>query len=153
MPKEQPYFSSQVVQNAVGLLTTENRKIWNNLRQTLIKSNRSNAENLSIVDSALFVVCLDDQAPKDLAELCGNFLCGGYEMKAGVQVGTCTNRWYDKLQIIVCADGEAGINFEHTGVDGHTVLRYAADMYTELVLLFAKVRRGSVSVDSRKQGR
>jgi hypothetical protein len=29
-----------------------------------------------------------------------------------------------KLQIIVCADGAAGINFEHTGVDGHTVLRY-----------------------------
>jgi hypothetical protein len=49
-----------------------------------------------------------------------------------------TNRWYDKLQIIVCSNGEAGINFEHTGVDGHTVLRYAADVYTELVLLFAK---------------
>lgn len=48
------------------------------------------------------------------------------------------NRWYDKLQIIVCGNGEAGINFEHTGVDGHTVLRYAADVYTELVLLFAK---------------
>jgi hypothetical protein len=29
-----------------------------------------------------------------------------------------TPRRYDKLQIIVCADGEAGINFEHTGVDG-----------------------------------
>lgn len=29
-----------------------------------------------------------------------------------------------QLQIIVCADGSAGINFEHTGVDGHTVLRY-----------------------------
>jgi hypothetical protein len=28
-----------------------------------------------------------------------------------------------QLQIIVDADGEAGINFEHTGVDGHTVLR------------------------------
>ena len=43
-----------------------------------------------------------------------------------------------QLQIIVCSNGEAGINFEHTGVDGHTVLRYAADVYTELVLLFAK---------------
>ena len=44
-----------------------------------------------------------------------------------------------QLQIIVCSNGEAGVNFEHTGVDGHTVLRYAADVYTELVLLFAKV--------------
>ena len=43
-----------------------------------------------------------------------------------VQIGTCTNRWYDKLQIIVTADGAAGINFEHTGVDGHTVLRYVS---------------------------
>lgn len=31
-----------------------------------------------------------------------------------------------QLQIIVCADGAAGINFEHTGVDGHTVLRSAS---------------------------
>ena len=29
-----------------------------------------------------------------------------------------------QLQIIICADGAAGINFEHTVVDGHTVLRY-----------------------------
>lgn len=40
----------------------------------------------------------------------------------------------------------AGINFEHSGVDGHTVLRYAADVYTELVLLFAKVRPSVVSI-------
>ncbi len=46
---------------------------------------------------------------------------------------------HKQLQIIVCSNGEAGVNFEHTGVDGHTVLRYAADVYTELVLLFAKV--------------
>lgn len=83
-------------------------------------------------------MCLDDASPADVGELCSNFLCGGYRLEHGVQVGTCTNRWYDKLQIIVCADGEAGVNFEHTGVDGHTVLRYAADIYTELVLLFAK---------------
>lgn len=41
------------------------------------------------------------------------------------QVGTCTNRWYDKLQIIVFENGAAGVNFEHTWVDGHTVLRFA----------------------------
>ncbi|ORY23803.1 acyltransferase ChoActase/COT/CPT [Naematelia encephala] len=128
----------QVAHKAVGILTTESRKIWSRLRSELIKSNKHNANCLSVVESALFVVCLDDAGPEDLAELCGNFLCGGYKLEGGVQVGTCTNRWYDKLQIIVCSNGEAGINFEHTGVDGHTVLRYAADVYTELVLLFAK---------------
>ncbi|KAH8089167.1 acyltransferase ChoActase/COT/CPT [Filobasidium floriforme] len=128
----------EVAQNAVGLLTTENRKIWNDLRNKIRSSNANNKECLSVVDSALFVVCLDDAEPQDLGRLCENFLCGTYEMSNGVQIGTCTNRWYDKLQIIVCANGEAGINFEHTGVDGHTVLRYCADIYTELVLLYAK---------------
>lgn len=43
-----------------------------------------------------------------------------------------------KLQIIVGADGSAGINFEHTGVDGHTVLRYAADIFTDGLMLVAR---------------
>lgn len=86
----------------------------------------------------MFIVCLDDASPRDLADLCSNFLCGTYGLEGGVQVGTCTNRWYDKLQIIVCADGAAGINFEHTGVDGHTVLRYAADVYTDGLMLLAR---------------
>lgn len=78
---------------------------------------------MAIVDAALFVVCLDDYAPKDANEMCEMMLCGTYKLERGVQVGTCTNRYYDKLQIIVAANGAAGINFEHSGVDGHTVLR------------------------------
>lgn len=117
--------TSEVARNAVGVLTTENRKVWSGLRSTLSRDRR-NAACLRVVDHALFVVCLDDVVPDSLAELCGNFLCGTYRLVGGVQVGTCTNRWYDKLQIIVTADGAAGINFEHTGVDGHTVLRYAS---------------------------
>ncbi|OWT38800.1 carnitine O-acetyltransferase [Cryptococcus neoformans] len=128
----------EIAKDSVGILTTESRKIWSGLRSDLINSNKLNKSCLEVVESALFIVCLDDAGPEDMAELCSNFLCGGYKLEGGVQVGTCTNRWYDKLQIIVCSNGEAGINFEHTGVDGHTVLRYAADVYTELVLLYAK---------------
>ncbi|ADV22807.1 carnitine O-acetyltransferase [Cryptococcus gattii E566] len=128
----------EIAKDSVGILTTESRKIWSGLRSDLINSNKVNKSCLEVVESALFIVCLDDAEPEDMAELCSNFLCGGYKLEGGVQVGTCTNRWYDKLQIIVCSNGEAGINFEHTGVDGHTVLRYAADVYTELVLLYAK---------------
>jgi carnitine O-acetyltransferase len=79
----------QVAQNAVGILTTENRKIWSHLRTELVKSNKNNAKCLAVVDAALFVVCIDDAGPEDLAELCGNFLCGGYKLENGVQVGTC----------------------------------------------------------------
>ena len=110
---------------------------------------------MDVVDSALFVVCLDDSTPESINETCENMLSGTYKLEKGVQIGTCTNRWYEKLQVIVAANGTAGINFEHSGVDGHTyatavarkfgtdtlpcsVLRYAGDVYTELILRFAK---------------
>ncbi|KAG1758185.1 carnitine acetyl transferase [Suillus occidentalis] len=131
---------TEVARTAIGVLTTENRKTWSSLRHELAE-DKTNAACLRLVDDALFVVCLDDAAPgrdgvgvlarngekgEDLAALCS------------VQVGTCTNRWYDKLQIIVCADGAAGVNFERTGVDGHTVLRFAADVFTEGLMLLAR---------------
>ncbi|KAG1720928.1 carnitine acetyl transferase [Suillus lakei] len=128
---------TEVARTAIGVLTTENRRTWSSLRHELAQ-DKTNAACLRLVDDALFVVCLDDAAPEDLAALCSNFLCGTYDLQEGVQVGTCTNRWYDKLQIIVCADGAAGINFEHTGVDGHTVLRFAADVFTEGLMLLAR---------------
>nr|GAT52991.1 predicted protein [Mycena chlorophos] len=129
---------SEVARGAIGVLSTENRKEWSRLRATLATTDHNNASCLDIVDNALFIVCLDDTAPADIAELCANFLCGTYDLDGGVQIGTCTNRWYDKLQIIICADGAAGINFEHTGVDGHTVLRFAADVFTNGLMLLAR---------------
>ena len=105
--------SVQAARSSVGVLTTENRKVWSQLRQTLAE-DRTNASCLSLVDDALFVVCLDDTAParegaenrrnakgEDLAALCSNFLCGTYDLQEGVQVGTCTNRWYDKVRVHV----------------------------------------------------
>lgn len=127
----------EVAAGSVGILTTEKRPIWSMYREHL-REDSHNRKCLEVVDSALFVVCMDDSEPADAAELSNNMLCGTYKLQRGVQTGTCTNRWYDKLQIIVCANGTAGVNFEHTGVDGHTVLRYAADVYTELIMRFAK---------------
>jgi carnitine O-acetyltransferase len=54
------------------------------------------------------------------------------------QAGTCLNRWYDKLQIIVCRKGTAGINFEHSAIDGHTALRFVSDVFAETVITFAE---------------
>jgi carnitine O-acetyltransferase len=133
----------EAAKGALGVLSTENRKVWSGLRDIMTKDAASNnAECLNIVDTALFVLCLDDTEPSSTAELCANMLCGTSEVIKGVQVGTCTNRWYDKLQIIVCKNGSAGINFEHTGVDGHTVLRFASDVYTDTILRFAKTING-----------
>ncbi|KKA30110.1 hypothetical protein TD95_003067 [Thielaviopsis punctulata] len=128
---------------AIGLLTAQDRKQWARCRQVLSKEcGRNNADCLSMVDSALFILCLDHNKPSDVAGLCQNMLCGTSQLDKGVQVGTCINRWYDKLQIIVCKNGSAGINFEHTGVDGHTVLRFASDIYTDTILRFARSING-----------
>ncbi|KAL1865202.1 carnitine O-acetyltransferase yat1 [Diaporthe australafricana] len=128
---------------ALGVLSTENRKVWSGLRDVLTREQGSNnADCLGIVDSALFIVCLDYTEPTTASALCQNMLCGTSEIEKGVQIGTCTNRWYDKLQIIVCKNGSAGINFEHTGVDGHTVLRFASDVYTDTILRFARTING-----------
>ncbi|CCD48607.1 putative carnitine acetyl transferase protein [Botrytis cinerea BcDW1] len=128
---------------ALGVLSTENRKIWSGLRDVMTREEGSNnADCLGIVDSALFILCLDYTEPHSQADLCQNMLCGTSQVEKGVQIGTCTNRWYDKLQIIVCKNGSAGINFEHTGVDGHTVLRFASDVYTDTILRFARTING-----------
>lgn len=89
--------ANAVAASALGVLTTESRKIWSHLRSELQTSNKNNANSLAVVESALFVVCLDDYEPESVADICGNFLCGSYKLDGGVQVGTCTNRWYDKV--------------------------------------------------------
>lgn len=132
----------EAAKNALGVLSTENRRIWAHLRDVLT-SDSNNVECLRIVDTAIFVLCLDSTSPKTGAELSMNMLCGTNVIDKGVQIGTCTNRWYDKLQIIVCKNGSAGINFEHTGVDGHTVLRMASDVYTDTILRFARTINGN----------
>lgn len=133
----------EAAKGALGVLSTENRKVWSGLRDVLTREEGSNnADCLGIVDSALFIICLDYTEPITASALCQNMLCGTSEIEKGVQIGTCTNRWYDKLQIIVCKNGSAGINFEHTGVDGHTVLRFASDVYTDTILRFARTING-----------
>lgn len=133
----------EAAKGALGILSTENRKTWSGLRDVLTKEQGSNnADSLGIVDSALFVLCLDYTEPATAPALCQNMLCGTNEVVKGIQIGTCINRWYDKLQIIVCKNGSAGINFEHTGVDGHTVLRFASDLYTDTILRFARTING-----------
>lgn len=128
---------SELARSSFGVLTTENRKNWANLRSSLL-NDPINYKILKIIDSALFVVVLDDIELDTLPDLSKNMLCGISKLEKGVQVGTCTNRWYDKLQLIITKNAKAGVNFEHTGVDGHTVLRFCSDIYTDSILKFAK---------------
>lgn len=45
---------------------------------------------------------------------------------------------YPNCKIIVTADGGAGINFEHSAIDGHTALRFVSDIYADTVISFAQ---------------
>ena len=101
--------SDEIAKSSFGVLTTENRRVWANVRNNLIGNNTINREVLSIIDSALFILCFDDIAIDDLSELSKNMLCGLSILDNGIQVGTCTNRWYDKLQIIVTKNAKAGL--------------------------------------------
>ena len=97
---------------AVGALTTLNRTEWAVWRKSLT-AVPENAYSLDLLDSALFVVCLDDSTPENLADAARNALHGDGR-----------NRWFDKpLQFIFTANGWGGINVEHAGIDGYAVMR------------------------------
>lgn len=86
----------EVAQGAIGVLSTEHRPVWARQRD-ILKADETNRGNLAVVDRALFVVCLDDTDPETPNELCNSMLCGTSRVEKGVQVGTCTNRYYDKV--------------------------------------------------------
>jgi len=134
--------------SAVGVLTSLDRNQWAKAREEIINHSTKNADGFRAIDSALFVLVLDDYLPKTKQDAAANMLHGSYQLTElasdgdiyckEYQSGSCTNRWYDKLQIIVTADGSAGINFEHSAIDGHTALRLVSDIYADTVISFAQ---------------
>ncbi|KAF0847198.1 choline/carnitine O-acyltransferase [Nocardia caishijiensis] len=98
---------------SVGHLTTKARAEWARSRATL-RTVPANVAAFDAIETALFSVCLEDYAPRD-------------ELHASDQLlhGDSGNRYFDKsVSFIVFADGQAGINIEHCGLDGTTVLSF-----------------------------
>ena len=130
---------------ALGVLTSLPRKEWAAARAMIMEGdNEQNKRALHVIDSALFVLVLDNHAPKSINDAAANMLHGKHELvmdpktNTFVQNGSCCNRWYDKLQLIVTSNGNAGVNFEHSSIDGHTALRYVSDIFAENVVQFAQ---------------
>ena len=101
---------------AVGVLTAANRGTWAKTRMSMVKHHKKNQDVFKIIDSALFIVCLDDCSPESIDDRAANMLHGSYNLQQNtsahegyLQTGTLTNRWYDKLQLIICENGAAGI--------------------------------------------
>ncbi|MFI0445673.1 choline/carnitine O-acyltransferase [Actinomadura sp. 6N118] len=105
----------------VGHLTTKARAEWAASREALLAADPGNAARLYDVETALFCVCLEDFAPRDDLDACDHLLHGD-----------SGNRWFDKaVSFIVFADGTAGINVEHCGLDGTTILSFVDTLLGE----------------------
>ncbi|KEG10815.1 putative choline/carnitine O-acetyltransferase [Trypanosoma grayi] len=100
----------------VGLFTTLDRTDWFHAREHL--KALGNAEVLQAIQSAIICLCLDGGKVATESDAARLFLhgCG-------------TNRWFDRHNIIVTRDGNAGINWEHSVADGGTTLHVADFMY------------------------
>ncbi|MCQ0005143.1 choline/carnitine O-acyltransferase [Actinomadura madurae] len=97
---------------SAGHLTTKARAEWAASREALIALGNDDA--LDTVETALFCVCLEDFAPESTLEACDHLLHGD-----------SGNRWFDKaVSFVVFGDGTAGINVEHCGLDGTTILSF-----------------------------
>lgn len=107
---------------AVGVLTTENRDVWTDAREVLLKAHSSNAAALKAIESASFVVCLDDASPVTLEERARQYWHGD----------GC-NRWFDKpTQFIINENGTSGFIGEHSMMDG-TPTHRLNDYVNELI--------------------
>lgn len=105
----------------VGALTSENRDIWSDARELLIKVSPRNKASLEAIEAASFVVCLDDASPVTLEERAHQYWHGDG-----------ANRWYDKpIQFIVNDNGTSGFMGEHSMMDGtptHRLNDYVNDL-------------------------
>ncbi|KAF2503148.1 acyltransferase ChoActase/COT/CPT [Lophium mytilinum] len=91
----------------IGVLTSQNRDVWTDVYQRLSASD-VNKSALQAIESASFVVCLDDASPVTLEERAHQYWHGDG-----------SNRWFDKpLQFIVNDNGTSGFMGEHSMMDG-----------------------------------
>ena len=61
--------------NPLAVLTSEDRDSWSSTRQEL-ENVSTNIESLKMIDSALYILCLDDNEPETPEELTKVFLHG-----------------------------------------------------------------------------
>ena len=98
----------------IGHLTTMRRAEWATTRAELLRKSQQNQTSLDLIETALFAINLDDTSPASDLEACDQLL---HESSG--------NRWYDKaLELVIFENGMAGINIEHCGLDGTTILNF-----------------------------
>lgn len=126
----------------VGTFTSESKSTWKMARLAL---EASNPELMHVIDSALFIVSLDHETfDEDTDENKIQFVTHGTSRidKNGIQYGTCVNRYYDKINLVVTKNATAACIYPASIIDGTTVLRFISDIYTDSVLRLARMING-----------
>lgn len=92
---------------------------------------------MSAIESAAFVVCLDDGKPSNASERCNQFF-----------LGDPSNRWSDKtLQFVVCENGVSAFVGEHAMLDGMSVRRFNISITRAIMHHKAEEVTGEASLD------
>lgn len=113
---EQP---SSPPSHPLSYFSASDRDWWATVRQELEGVNEANRQALATLDSAMFVLCLDDAEVTNEIEATHTLL---HNYGA--------NRWFDKsFNLIVTKNGLSAINFEHSWGDGVAVLRFFNELY------------------------
>lgn len=131
------------VNNGIGAITTQTYGYW---KQARVELKKTSPEYLETVDNALFVVALDtSSAPKTDQEKTQVISHGTSRLFKGtnIQIGSCTSRWYDKLQMVVTSNAVAGVVWESSLMDSTAILRFISDIYTDSILKLARNINGA----------
>lgn len=105
----------------LSTLTAENRDEWARIRDDLVAHDPVNAQSLSAIDSALFVLVLEERSSADTKD----------RMELALH-GKGSGRWFDKVQVAVQPDGHLTVNFEHSFSDGTAWNRWLHEVWHDM---------------------
>lgn len=90
---------STSLQSPIAALTSNDRDTWAHAREELEKSN---AEVLKLIDSALFVLSLDDDEPKIPEEVTKSFLHGDGRNRSDfiLYLSSCSRRMSWHFEVV-----------------------------------------------------
>jgi carnitine O-acetyltransferase len=102
----------------VGVLTTDQRRVWAQVRHELQRGPEPTRESLAAIETAILLLVLESGRPPPHP--------GSSEAVRLFLHGDARGRWFDKsIQLVVAVNGVAGFCMEHAGFDGSNALRFA----------------------------
>ncbi|KAK5856600.1 hypothetical protein PBY51_008184 [Eleginops maclovinus] len=146
---DQPRAGKQNDPSAICSLSALDRKVWAATREEILGQGGETAASLSLMESAVLTLCLEDcNPPSELADTLNAVRLGeGGE-------GSLYLRYYDKVvNLVVFEDSTAGMVFEHSAVDGMVAGLVTEHVYNlsetvDLNLVHTEAVNGSVIVNN-----